>query len=715
MRKFLETFPTIPIENLLKVYPDYNILFIELNELKEKVQEGVSVEAQEQYEQLMDTLDYFLLSPESIDAYNKANPLRPLNKELLPSTEQKISLQERQEIEDELEDEITELMQGIDKKVIESIIPEISKEKEIVGQKYVSRTKEDFDEEDRFVGLSFKYEDSNQTNFEKSLAMLSQGCKFYYLSFGAKYFVMFKLKGKGRIIIETSELRTRLDRIFFPNNKEFNVYILNNNTKELNKTYNLFDSAFSITVDEVVYLDDDFLYNTRYITASYVDGLLWKEAEEVQQSRGISLRSSYIEAYFSLSNPLAGLCTMQICREVHGKVNVDKDAKVKIENNIKNLKYFIEGIGNVSHSENILKELQEKNLLDLDYKLTPFGIGAMDYNMVGGKIILPEFRPFAYYMNNLQEKVKKSKNKYYSQFNGVTLYHIKKEVENIGFALSIPSNLKKIWDVNEAEQVDAFSVIWQQSQKFQDYVEYLPYGADGGLTLRKMDLARKSKEKQTFRDLERRLLYIASTSNNSFVWSIDAQNYSYIKKMYSQDNIRILGNNESSFSAPDLAFFMIVNDENNLLAVLPALKVNELIENVEVDNSGKVISNQQSIIQKYITSSFAEQPLPVWDVDRIMNNLEKKYPKLILEGKMIGEQEDIQFSEELKQEIKQESNNDIIIDLDNPENPIIELEDEKTLMIKELNEEILLLQELEQDELITDEINQIKEKLEALK
>ena len=185
--------------------------------------------------------------------------------------------------------------------------------------------------------------------------------------------------------------------------------------------------------------------------------------------------------------------------------------------------------------------------------------------------------------------------------------------------------------------------------------------------------------------------------------------------MFSKDNIRILGNNNKVTSTPEIAFFMIVNDDNNLLAVLPALKYNEKTEKVEVNDAGIPTQTKMEFKKQYYTSSGSQQPKPVWDVEEIMNNLETKYPKFVLEGRMTDDIEDVVYVEEEKEKVKEKTKNDIIIDLDNPETPIIEVEDEKTIMIRDLNEELLLLQELEQDDEIIEEINQIKEKLEALK
>ena len=714
MRKFLETFPTIQIDNLYKVYPDYGVMLSEIMEVAQKVEQGVSVEAQEQYEQLMDTFDEFLLRPESIDMYNEVFPRRPLNKELLPSVLEKVSLEERERIEIELEQEISDLMQGVETKFIKTDVPDKLPSQEVVGEAYVPKTKEDFDEEDRYIGISFKYAECNQTKFEKALIMLGQGCKFYYATFGGKNLVMFKLKGLGRIIIETKEIRTKFDFIFGPLDKDLNVYFLNDNQYSLETIFNLFESSFRTTDEKNDVLSEEFLYNTRYITASYSEGLLWKEAEQVQQDKGISLRGSYLETYFSLFNPLQSICVMVICKEIHSNVNVDRDAKSKIEKIIEDLKFKIEGISFVSHQPNILTELQERNLIDVNYALTPFGVGAMDYNF-NARLIMPQFRPFAYYMNDLEKELKNSKNKYYSIFNGTTLYHTKKDVDKIDYAIYLSTPKKKLWEVNEAEQIDAFPISWQQTQNFSEYVQFLPYGADGKLEIRKMDSKRQGKGLQTFRDLSRNRLYIASTVNPTFNWCIDAQNYSYIKKMFSKDNIRILGNNNAVISTTEIAFFMIVNDDNNLLAVLPALQYNEKIEKVEVNEAGIPTQTKMEFKKQYYTSSGSQQPKPVWDVEEIMNNLETKYPKFVLEGRMTDDIEDVVYVEEEKEKVKEKSKNDIIIDLDNPESPIIEVEDEKSIMIRDLNEELLLLQELEQDDEIIEEINQIKEKLEALK
>ena len=168
MRKFLETYPTVQFDELYKVYPDYGVMLSEIVEVGKKVKRGVSIEAEEQYEQLLDSFDAFLLTDESIDLYNEAYPRRALDKSLLPSVKESLSLEERDTLETELEEEIVGLMKGIDSPLIEKIDSVKAKEEIIAGEEQVSRTKEDFDEDERLVGISVKYSDIDKVKFEKT-------------------------------------------------------------------------------------------------------------------------------------------------------------------------------------------------------------------------------------------------------------------------------------------------------------------------------------------------------------------------------------------------------------------------------------------------------------------------------------------------------------------------------------------------------------------
>ena len=91
---------------------------------------------------------------------------------------------------------------------------------------------------------------------------------------------------------------------------------------------------------------------------------------------------------------------------------------------------------------------------------------------------------------------------------------------------------------------------------------------------------------------------------------------------------------------------------------------------------------------------------------------------MTLEGKMIGSREEIAPAK-IDERVEEKPEEDIIIDLDNPEEPIVVVEDERTIQTRELNTELLALQEyvdmVGEDEEAEEEIRIIKEKIEALK
>ena len=464
-----------------------------------------------------------------------------------------LPIEEREEIEQDLENEIKELSEkyNIDKERIEEIIEEEESSKpKVLGQDVPTRSIEDFDIEDRFVGITWNYETFKQSEFKLALAMLKQGCKFYYTTYASKHFVLFKLKGMGRIIIETSEERYSYENLFQSSSQDLKVYMLNDNDKSLESIFNIFKDSWDMDMDSYSKVDDEFLYNTPYILASMKLDILWKEAEILQQSKSIAYASRYLKNYFSLYTPLEKICTLQMCKEVHSNLNVDRNVKAQIEENIKTQKFYIEGIGNVRHSDNILEVLVKENFLDVNYKPTGLGSVLLTYNMTGQPLISPDFKPFMYYMNNLGEELKKAKKTFYSSFNGTIVYHTKPFVQDITFALSIPNTETKNMGVDDAIQEDSFPIAWQQEQDFKSYQQYIPFGAGGNLSIRKMHEAREQRgstqDKIMFRDLDRKELYIAGTLNTNFNYAINGQDYRYICSMYGEDNITILGSKRIS-------------------------------------------------------------------------------------------------------------------------------------------------------------------------
>ena len=120
----------------------------------------------------------------------------------------------------------------------------------------------------------------------------------------------------------------------------------------------------------------------------------------------------------------------------------------------------------------------------------------------------------------------------------------------------------------------------------------------------------------------------------------------------------------------------------------------------------------------YINIPAGRYPSEVWDYDEVIEKIETLDPVLTLEGKMIGSREEIAPAK-IDERVEEKPEEDIIIDLDNPEEPIVVVEDERTIQTRELNTELLALQEyvdmVGEDEEAEEEIRIIKEKIEALK
>ena len=191
------------------------------------------------------------------------------------------------------------------------------------------------------------------------------------------------------------------------------------------------------------------------------------------------------------------------------------------------------------------------------------------------------------------------------------------------------------------------------------------------------------------------------------------------------DKIRILGPSESPYVGSPLVFFMIVDENNDLLAVQSAIKSKRPTEMMEGSkgewkekNLEGFVTEEINFRQSYITVPANRYPRAVWDYDNVLEEIGKIDPVLTLEGKMIGDKEELSpFIDEDK--VEEKNKEDIIIDFDNPEEPIVVVEDERTIQIRELNEELINLQEyleeIGEDEEAEEEIKLLKEKIEALK
>ena len=723
MKKFLETFENTNITKMMSVYPEYNLLFKELDDLEETIKSGVSKQVEIEYYDLMDSLDTFLFKPESIKRYNDTFPNNPLNIDLL---EEQIEFTE-EEAQERLEKEIEEIMKGVDKELIEAQTKteERKSKKRVIDIPDEIITRDMLDIEQQYYGINFIYDQFKDEDFYKALAMLQAGCKFYSATYGAKSFVLFKLSETARLIVETSEERYQLDSIFGIG--PLNAYILDKSKETLDVLFSTLKDAFDIDEETIRTLQDEFLFNQPIIVGAYQEDLLYKEANKFAQDSSLILREKLIKSYFSTYLPLEKICVLTMCNEIFLKSSDDEVAKNQIELNLKSRVLELEGVSAVPHSTDILKQLQDENLLDSIYQPTPFAKGVLDYNSTGSRKLAPAFRPNMYYRANLQDDFKKSKKTYYSIYNGQTLYHTNNDPTKIDFALAIPNKLINNWNIENAEQADIFPQAWQRQQNFRDYAQFLPFASGGNLSIKKQgkeEKARTGKENTiVFRDLDRNSLWIASTENPYFVWGINSSQYNFVKNMYSDKNIRILGKSEPSFTDEEIVFFQLVDEDNKILAVLKPLFTKQSTEKVNTDIFGQPIINytkeeleseidrledllvtnpvdsnslegllekleedlkegryvsedeKELLAQQQITYSYkwetlqsSKNPAPIWDFEELYSEIQTMAPEMTTEGIELGTAVGLNESiSDTNTPIAPETEEELIIDLDTEE------------------------------------------------
>ena len=645
MKKFLETFENTNITKMMSVYPEYNLLFKELDELEETIKTGVSKQVEIEYYDLIDSLDTFLFKPESIKKYNETFPTNKLDLELL---EEELDFTE-EEAQERLEKEIAEMMKGIDKDLIatQTQSEERKSKKRVIDIPDQIITRDMLDIEQEYYGTNFIYEQFKDESFYKSLAMLQAGCKFYTATYGAKSFILFKLSETARLIVETPEERYQLDSVFGIG--PLNAYILEKSKEALEVLFSTLQDAFDIDEETIRTLDDEFLFNQPIIVGAYQEELLYKEANKFAQHSSLLLREKLIKSYFSTYLPLEKICVLTMCKEIFLKSSDDIVAKQQIELNLKSRVLELEGVAAVPHSANILQELKAQNLLDDMYQPTPFAEGVLDYNNTASRKLPPAFRPNMYYRVNLQQDFTKAKNTYYSIYNGQTLYHTNDDPTKTNFALSIPNDLKSNWNIENANQVDIFPQAWQREQDFKNYSQYLPFASGGNLSIKKQgseEKKRTGKENTIiFRDLDRNNLWIASTKNPYFVWGINSLHFNFVKNMYADRNIRIIGNNEASFTDAELVFFQLIDDNNKILAVLKPLFRKTSEEKVDVDMMGNPITyytkeELESEVDR-LENMLVSNPIDSDSLEGLIEKLEED----LKEGRYVTEEEKVEKSQ----------------------------------------------------------------------
>ena len=728
MKKFLETFqPYASTFNLGQVWPEYRVMFEKIEDLDEQVKRGVSKQVEIEYYDLIEALDGFLLEKESIEKYNKVFPNKPLDFRLLERESEFDEEQAKSLLNKEIEDLMSDIDDDLVKAQVQSDQTKIVKRKSQKPAEIIK--KEDLSEDQIFYGKQITYDSINETPFWQGLAMMKIGCKFFTCSFTTKHYAMFKISETQRLVIETNELKVKFDNLFGLT-KGNQAYFLGRTPEDVEILFNLFRNAFDYDDADIFTIDEEFQYNSPPIYSSFVEGLLYQEVDFFSQNKALVERSKYIRTYFNLFRPLSEILTLLYCKKVYSNL-LDRagadDAKKIIDKNLETKTFRIEGIGDVIQPpvEELQAYLTASGVIDENFEPTPFAEAITSYNFAGQPRIIPEFRPFMFYINNLKKEFESKKEVFYSTYHNITLYHLKKSISEIDIAFPLSTEQKKSWNFKNETQNDSFPVQWQDNQEIKDYVEYLPFASGGNLRVNERTSEAKLRgleDKINFKDDDKFDLYLANVKNPSFQWCINSSNYNYIKQMYSDRKIRILGPTEGTFSNKNNVFLHIVDDKNDILGIIrPVGKSSRKAQEVLVDDAGKIIEEMKSTAGQLdfeLEFSWKELPLdytprPVWDTQDIITKL-KEDGVYYDEGVYIDDAtEEVNYDEEV--EVKIDKPEPAI----RPKEDIIIVDEEEQIVDADPDMSVLEQseQEIEDDEVVKEfmfEISSLQEALEDL-
>ena len=639
MKKFLETFsPNVSVWNLTKVFPEYASVFDKIEDLDEQVKKGVSRQVEIEFYDLMESLDGFLLKEENINKYNSVFPQRQLDKDLLEED----NLYTEEEAKEILESEITDLMKEVDEKIIsaqtQSDINNVKKKKDNIVQERI--TKDMLSPDQQYVGLSLTQDKIRKTDLEKGLDIFQRGVKFKTLTYTNKNFIMFDLGGKKRIIVQTPEYTDDYAELDRARDEMMLTYILAENQEELEKVWTIMQHAFDFDDDSVSKIDDDFLYNNPVIYGSYQDFLYENVSLYRQKDDGLILRQNSYREYFDLYVPLEQILALTFCKQIF-----QRDGNFDIQQNrsdiyeaIKTSSFKVEGIGVINTSVNVLDKLEEKGLVENTYKPTPKGEGIVFLNSLGYRTIQYKFRPFMYYMVNLVEALQKSKNVIVSNYNGHSLYHNKQRIKDIDFGLVLTNNQLTEYDLKKVKKEELFPQSWQANQNFKEYSEYIPFAGDGGLTIKSRDNTKENTI--NFQDYKKFDLYFANVDNPYMVWGLNSSHYNFVKNMYSDRKIKVMGRMLMQGTTEKNLFFHMIDENDNLLAILRPLGSKQRTEIVQVDKAGLRVDTKQQefkFTQDWKDLSSKNYPAPVWDYQKILQDISEDNGNFVKDGIFISE------------------------------------------------------------------------------
>ena len=757
MKKFLELNPELTEIDILEAYPDYDKLLNPsdgiLRALQDQLSDSASPQVLNEYNELINSIDEFLNRPEEI------KKMRVLHPDLIISGldyESKVNEDTAKEI---LNEEIDELVKNIDTNIIEAQIKSVKSQRKsakIILDDLKEITRDMINPENQYWGGTYKYDEVIRLGADRAFCVLKLGLKYKSATFGSKHYVVLSIDERSKIVIETAVEITDADNIVSAVDKDMSIYILSKDKEKIDYIYNIFKTAFRKESEElgsIIDLTDEFLYNNPLMIGVFQDGFMYQEADILSQNPKYAFQQKMYPENFAVNYPLDKMLTLCLIRRMVSKqldFNVD-EFKKKVEENIDTHTYRYEGIGDVPKRKNILKELQSELYIDEGYELTSKGKAIASYNgflsIYGGvgTSLHPSFQPSQYMIADIKSSFKKSKTRYYSVYNGTTVYYREKNQSSVSVAFPLTNKQIADFGMNKAIQGEAFSQSWQANQQFKHFAEYVPVSSTSNIKVE--DRAsesgvRKIEGKILFSNRVRFDLGLVCITDVYLKQEIDASVFNYVKQMYKGRKLRILGPDYTTRSGN--FFFHIVDEKNNLLAIIPPQKV-------AVKNYSKTMTDIASTIFDSRTSSpnfdsktkgttdvsdyqteivfetagDFQMPEPVWSYKEIEDEIMKIAPDVVLNGVEIKDAGGLTTSVEMETTI---TSTDII---DKPLEDVIDItpgidvetqikdeesdeEDIQEASVQEMKDEIedlKMLLEFEDDKAL---IKEMKDEIEAL-
>ena len=221
-----------------------------------------------------------------------------------------------------------------------------------------------------------------------------------------------------------------------------------------------------------------------------------------------------------------------------------------------------------------------------------------------------------------------------------------------------------------------------------------------------------------FKDEERYVMYFACKENPLFTFAFNSFVYNAILKLNNTKKIRILGPKATASSIKEPVYFMMVDENNSLIAVIKPIYSQERVSGDEFS----VEKGQLDMFVKnnYFSLSTTRNPSPIWGFDTLNNEIKALAPEEVEVGVLVSDAGNLTNESDIEEAKEQVNEPDLseeeILDADaydSPEpSPEVEETEEEEMT---LEDKIVVMEEhlstMPEDEDVREELDKLKEEL----